>query len=254
MANLNVMISNIIRDNEIENQIQYDEQRKHWIEKTAGMNEFDIMGKILTGEFESTPILWDIIQNKRFEPNPAIIAKIQSNLDDESIKRIKDYKIIKDVMPVILRDRNCTWKIYFSSFYGKLYLNWSVNEVLINMGVNNVDAFKIKTLFGTHKKSMSKRNGYKYSAEIDDWFISKSIHNIDVYIIKLKPIIIDDVITQFEIIVRKENCEMNRFELEKQFTDYTNHMWLPTDTLKALELYEKNCIFSRKLFNYSLTD
>jgi hypothetical protein len=161
-----------------------------------------------------------------------------------------DNHICRDVMPVILRDRNCTWKVNFSSFREKIYLKWSVCEALINVGINCVDAFRVKTLIGTHKKSMSERNGFKYSAEIEKWLITiDEKTNKYSCIFNLMPVMFKGVMTSYEIIVRSENCEMNRFELEKELTDYTNSIWLSRDVRKATEQYTANRTFTKKLFN-----
>jgi len=157
--------------------------------------------------------------------------------------------IVRDVMPVILRDRNCTWKVHFSSFNKKIYLNWSVCEALVNLGINCVDAFKVKTLIGTHKKSMSERNGFKYSATISKWSIVVDERTGEKKcIFELMPVMFEGVMTPYEIVVRCENCDMNRFDLEKQLTDYTNSIYLGKNDIIAIKQWKANLVFTRTLF------
>lgn len=258
---------------------------EHWalMQNMPFMTEFDIMRAILTNErLENTPELMELIKLKRMTSTPeqfpitsstvpavqAVQAVSQTSFPDSGIDQAtstdnEDFcmlgaedlvsckQIIRDVMPVIVRDRNCTWKVNFSSFKGKIFLNWSICEALVNVGINNIDAFKVKTLIGTHKKSMSERNGFKYSAAIEKWsIITDEQTGNQSCMFELMPVMIGGIMTTYEIIVHVENCDIaNRFALEKQLTDYTNYMWNSRDLTKAAEHYRANVIFTRKLFN-----
>ena len=221
------------------------------------------MRAILTNDrLENTSELMELVKVKIMSPAP--ISLLVSDIDQETSTDNEDFcvlgaedlvscnQIIRDVMPVIVRDRNCTWKVNFSSFKGKIFLNWSVYEALVNVGINNIDSFKVKTLIGTHKKSMSDRNGFKYSAVIEKWsIITHEQTGNQSCMFELMPVMIGGIMTTYEIIVHVENCDIaNRFALEKQLTDYTNYMWNSRDLTKAAEHYRANVIFTRKLFNY----
>ena len=152
--------------------------------------------------------------------------------------------IIYDSIPVILRKRYSTWEVNLDD-KNKLYLKWSVCDALLNGGINSVDAFKIKTLFGTQKQSMSERNGYKYTAPIKKWYVSFD----DLCIFELEPIIFNGELTIFNVAVRYENCEMSRFMLDKHLTIYTNTLLCDADIQEIIEQDNLNVAFTRKLFN-----
>lgn len=211
------------------------------------MNEFELMREILVNNDLNTPETMKIVKSKINEPQLTALPNVKKDEYDKLLpsKRI----ILLDVMPVILRDRNCTWKVHFSSSNGNIYLDWSVCEALVNVGINRVDAFKVKTIFGTHKTSMSARNGFKYSATIKNWsIINDERTGEQKCIFKLIPVMFEDVMTSYQIVVRSENCEMNRFKLEEQLTNHTNSIWLTTDLQKVAICYEENRSFANTLF------
>lgn len=235
------------------------------IQNMPFMTEFDIMRAILTNDrLDNIPELMELVKVKRMSHAP--ISILVSGIDQATSTDNEDFcvlgaedvvptkQIIRDVMPVILRDRNCTWKVNFSSFKGKIFLNWSICEALVNVGINNIDAFKVKTLIGTHKKSMSERNGFKYSAAIEKWsIITDEQTGNQSCMFELMPVMIEGIMTTYEIVVRLENCDItDRFALEKQLTDYTNYMWNSRDLTKAAEHYRANCLFCRKLFGFKI--
>lgn len=115
-------------------------------------------------------------------------------------------KIIREVMPVILRDKKTTWRLEIID--DKLFIKWSVCEELIDVGINTIDEFKILTKDGKHKISASFRNVYKYCASIDSWYM-EGTHCI----FRTNEIYIGKDINVYDIIVRSSNCEHNHFEL-----------------------------------------
>ena len=52
-------------------------------------------------------------------------------------------------------------------------LNGQFCKELIDVGINAIDEFKIRTNIGEHKVSMFLRNVYKYCAEVDYWYLDK---------------------------------------------------------------------------------
>jgi hypothetical protein len=213
------------------------------------MNEFELMREILINDNLNTQQTMEIVKSKINEPKHNTLPNVEANVETKDIL-ILSKRMVRDVMPVILRDRNCTWKVNFSSFNKKIYLNWSVCEALVNLGINCVDAFKVKTLIGTHKKSMSERNGFKYSATISKWSILVDEKTGEKKcIFELMPVMFEGVMTPYEIVVRCENCDMNRFDLEKQLTEYTNSIWLGKDDKKTNKLWNANIAFTQTLFN-----
>ena len=141
----------------------------------------------------------------------------------------------------IQRDRQWTWKIKF--YKGQLILFWSICEALLNKGINAIEAFKLKTFFNTHKKSRSKRNGFKYFAIIDNWFCED---NSNKCILTLKPVMVNDIMMTYNIIIRNENCDVDQFNIAEQLTNYTNSI---SDEIKAMQLSISNNQFARTLFN-----
>jgi len=161
------------------------------------------------------------------------------NKESESDSKIH-IKINEHNISFIQRDRQWTWKIKF--YKGQLILFWSICETLLNKGINTIEAFKLKTFFNTHKKSRSKRNGFKYYAIIDNWFCEDNIKCI----LTLKPIMVDDVMISYNIIIRNENCDVDQFNIAEQLTNYTNSI---SDDIKAMKLSISNNQFARTLFN-----
>lgn len=118
----------------------------------------------------------------------------------------EETKIIREVMPVILRDKKTTWKLILID-EDKLFIKWSVCEELIDVGINAIDEYKIRTKDGKHKKSASFRNVYKYCAPIDSWYMEGTS-----CIFRTNEICIGKDTIIYDIIVRSSNCENNQFE------------------------------------------
>jgi hypothetical protein len=171
------------------------------------------------------------------------------DLDDleARFKKLMDFQntdttLPKDSVYVMQRDRSCTWKVKFES--GDLLLCWSVSEDLVDSGINAVYEFKIKIL-GKHKQSMSSRKGFKYSARIENWYTSEA----NEFIFELAPVMHEGCKTVFRIAVSHENCDFDRFHLEKQLTSYTNKVWQVDDPVRAIRQGTANTKFARALFN-----
>lgn len=124
----------------------------------------------------------------------------------------EETKIIQEVMPVILRDKKTSWRLEMIN--DTLFIKWSVCKELIDVGINAIDEFKIRTNIGEHKVSMFLRNVYKYCAEVDYWYLDKE-KCIDKCIIRTNEINLDKNIVAYDIIVRSSNCENNQYELVK---------------------------------------
>ena len=114
-------------------------------------------------------------------------------------------KIIREVMPVILRDKKTSWRLEINN--ENLLIKWSVCEELIDIGINSIDEFKILTKDGRHKISASSRKVYKYCAHIDSWTIEGTN-----CIFKTNEIYLNGNYKPVEIIVRSSNCEHNKIE------------------------------------------
>jgi hypothetical protein len=186
--------------------------------------------------------LCKILESYYIADNPDVNANNEISDDNGIYEFPYSVSILYEIMPVILRDIKCTWKVLYTD--NRLYLKWSVCEELINVGINSVEEFKIKTLFGSHKKSMSERNGFKYSAAINRWEITSD----GLCVFKLEPILVDGDPTMFEVVVRHENCEINRFELELQLTNHTNNLWLDKNLNETIKHFCANINFTKKLF------
>jgi hypothetical protein len=215
---------------------------------------------IETQPIETIPIMIPAVSEQQL---PSVVNQ-EFILVDVSDCKANNIRIIRDVMPVILRDMNCTWKVKLNKNNGQIFLQWSICEALVNVGINNVDAFKVKTLFGTHKKSMSERNGFKYSAEIKTYFVTKdTMTSKDICIFQMMPVIFEGKMTSFEIIVRSENynknyieedyINKNRVELLNQLLNYTDYHldYVSSDIPNTLAKFKVNYEFTNKLFNYT---
>jgi hypothetical protein len=168
------------------------------------------------------------------------------DLDESNILQAQKVGVAlsKDGVVAMQRDRSCTWKVAFKS--GDLRLRWSVSEDLVDSGINAVDEFKIKTLGKKHKQSMmSSRKGFKYSAPIANWYTSKAKE----FIFELAPVMHEGCKTVFRIAVFHENCDFDRFHLEKQLTSYTNKLWQVANPVTAIKQGTANTKFAKALFN-----
>ena len=152
----------------------------------------------------------------------------------------------KDGVVAMQRDRSCTWKVKFES--GELQLRWSVSEDLVDSGINAVDEFKIKTLVGKHKQSMSSRKGFKYSARIANWYVLEAEAEAAKFIIELEPVMHEGRKNVFRIAVFHENCDFDWLHLTSELTSYTNKRWHVADPVRAIRQGTANNKFARQLF------
>ena len=166
---------------------------------------------------------------------------------------VGENNIIREVIPVILRDKKTSWRLEMSDD-DVLFIKWSVCEELIDIGINAIDEFKILTKDGRHKISASSRKVYKYCAHIDSWNIEGTN-----CIFKTNEICLNGNYKQVEIIVRSSNCEHNKIEFMRILNFAVSKGYnIPAKSYDRHEIYRsfinansENIKFASALFNKS---